>query len=276
MTKPQTIFRGAHGEQPYFMMLRTTAQDSNLSFEARGIIAYLLSKPNDWQINKSDLMREGNIGRTKMKRVMDELTDAGYMVITQERDENERFMNVVYTLCEQPGAGSTKPVDRKTRKAENVPQHNTESLQDTDNQHKDQKIPAQPEKTDQQLMFEAICTALGIDHKFVTKKRAGTIGKTASEIRAAHGKPEQIPGFVEWLKREAKARGWDDFSEHAMAKYWPNYATEAAPKPIVEIDFGGGGFAEQLARANAAYDDPKVQAEIAAIVKEAGLDDSSN
>lgn len=179
--KQQTIFRGAHGELPYFMMLRTTAQDSTLSFEARGLIAYLLSKPNDWEINKADLMREGGLGRTKMKRIMDELTTAGYMTISQERDENERFLVVVYTLHEEPqaqnvqaepsGAGSTKPAERKTRRAENDPQHNTESLQSTE------ITSSEPPKAARDAIFDALAL-----HVFKAKKGTPSYQAVAGRV----------------------------------------------------------------------------------------------
>ena len=98
----------------------------------------------------------------------------------------------------------------------------------TNNEKKDQRIPAEPVKklSDHQLMVGAISLALGINPDYLTKKRAGTIGSAASQIRTAKGKPEHIPEFVEWLKARAKEKRWDDFSEHAMAKYWGDYATQ--------------------------------------------------
>src|SRR5258707_13097107 len=42
------IIRASRKNQPYVMISRTTAQDSTLSWAARGVLAYLLSKPDDW------------------------------------------------------------------------------------------------------------------------------------------------------------------------------------------------------------------------------------
>ena len=43
--KPRWIHRAAKDEgQPYFIMSRKVAQDSRLSWEARGLFAYLLSQ----------------------------------------------------------------------------------------------------------------------------------------------------------------------------------------------------------------------------------------
>jgi hypothetical protein len=37
-------------KHPYTIINDTFANDARLSFAARGVLAYLLTKPNDWQI----------------------------------------------------------------------------------------------------------------------------------------------------------------------------------------------------------------------------------
>lgn len=63
----RTIIRAEHGEQPYFMLLRTVAQNTALSYEALGLLVYLLSKPNDWQVHPSTLTRERTGGAHLVK-----------------------------------------------------------------------------------------------------------------------------------------------------------------------------------------------------------------
>lgn len=77
-TLDKTIFRIQHQEN-YFAVSRKTAQDSRLSFEARGVLFYLLSKCDTWELRVEDLRREGNIGRDKVYRILRELTAAGYL-----------------------------------------------------------------------------------------------------------------------------------------------------------------------------------------------------
>jgi hypothetical protein len=80
-----------------FSMPWATAQDGKriaggLSFEARGVLAYLLSKPDDWVIQIEDLMAEGGIGRDKVKNILKELRDAKYLATEMRHDENGRFV----------------------------------------------------------------------------------------------------------------------------------------------------------------------------------------
>jgi hypothetical protein len=110
--------------------------------------------------------------------------------------------------------------------------------------------------TDHQLMFQAICDALTIDTAYLTPDRESTIGKTASAIRKGKGIPKQIPGFMRWLKEKAKEENWSGgITEHAMRKYWPDYATAIAPKPpqVMRAIGAAADLGEQHARTMAYY-----------------------
>ena len=136
-----------------------------------------------------------------------------------------------------------------------------------------QLIPdSQPPKppTDHQQMFQAICKALDLDPTFLTDDRKGTIGKTASQIRKAHGTPAQIPKFMRWLRERAQEKGWDDLTENAMRKYWGTYASEIAPKPPIYVDLSNSPqtMGEQYEKTMAAYNSGRFDEAIKAIVSE--------
>ncbi len=86
------IIRAVHDkENPFFLMRRQTAQDANLSFEARGVLAYLFSKPNDWTLRSDDLREQvarssRPIGRDKMDKILHELKTHGYLRRVRKRD----------------------------------------------------------------------------------------------------------------------------------------------------------------------------------------------
>jgi hypothetical protein len=54
--------------------------DARLSWEARGLLAYLLSKPDTWGVRSYDLERNGPAGKQKIRRLLKELVEAGYML----------------------------------------------------------------------------------------------------------------------------------------------------------------------------------------------------
>lgn len=64
----------------YFAVSNQPFNDDHLSWEARGVMGYLLSKPDDWSVRFNDLVRSGPAGDHKVRRILKELEDAGYLV----------------------------------------------------------------------------------------------------------------------------------------------------------------------------------------------------
>ena len=99
-----TIIRADHNaSERWFITLREAAQDTRLSFDTRGVLWYLLSKPDDWQVRQADIQREGNFGRERARRILDELIDAGYLARPQKfRKQDGTWGYTPYKLHEQP------------------------------------------------------------------------------------------------------------------------------------------------------------------------------
>lgn len=73
------------------------ATDKRLSWEAKGVMAYLLTKRDDWQINRENLIREGLAGQTVVRRILKELTRCGYLVQELVRvDGKFKYDSVLY------------------------------------------------------------------------------------------------------------------------------------------------------------------------------------
>lgn len=97
------IFRATHNAaNKFFLFSRTSAQNTKISLEARGALLYLLSKPDGWECAIKDLMREGNIGRDKAYRIVEELKSAGHIVQRAQRDESGKFQHFVNDIHESP------------------------------------------------------------------------------------------------------------------------------------------------------------------------------
>ena len=72
-------------------------QNSQLSFEARGLYFYMLSLPNGWEFSEARLAKNGGIGLDKCKRILKELFEIG--LIKREFKHNERgYKKSIYTL----------------------------------------------------------------------------------------------------------------------------------------------------------------------------------
>jgi len=97
----KTIIRKAHNkENPYAQISRRLLQDKSLSWKATGMLAYLLSLPDNWQINTTDLWRRKKDGRQSTRTILNELIKHGYVKKTIKRDDKGKFLRFEYIVHE--------------------------------------------------------------------------------------------------------------------------------------------------------------------------------
>ena len=90
-------------EQHAFVVIdRRTLEDERLSWAARGVIGYLLAKPDDWDIRVEDLRKHGDLGRDGIYAVLKELERYGYLKRIRCRDARGYFSDIDTTIFEVP------------------------------------------------------------------------------------------------------------------------------------------------------------------------------
>ena len=98
-----TIQRGPHDKvNPYAMINRNALHDQNLSWQAKGLLAYLISLPDDWQIQVSHLSKQykgKGGGERAVYSMLNELIGQGYCERTQSKDKRG-FTCVQYFIYE--------------------------------------------------------------------------------------------------------------------------------------------------------------------------------
>lgn len=90
---------------------RETINDEKLSFRARGILHWLLDKPDDWECRATAIAAASDQeGRDAIRKALSELEEHGYLVRTKRRGDKGRFFTetVVY---ERPVEGATTDPD---------------------------------------------------------------------------------------------------------------------------------------------------------------------
>lgn len=96
-----SIIRKAHNNaNPFAQISRKTLQDHELSWGARGLLAYLLSLPGDWRIRKTQLYRLCKNGKTLTCRIFQELIDRRYIKPIQLKDDKGQFYGWEYLVHE--------------------------------------------------------------------------------------------------------------------------------------------------------------------------------
>jgi hypothetical protein len=96
----QRIFRGRH-KSNFSALSNGIWEDEKLSVEAKGTLGYLLSRPPNWHVRIIQVGRKLNIGRDKLRRIILELIEAGYVERVQAR-KGKLFGPMRYFVRDQP------------------------------------------------------------------------------------------------------------------------------------------------------------------------------
>jgi len=92
-------------ENPYAQIDKRCLEDSRLSWRSRGILAYLLSKPDDWQVSVKDIENRGTEGREAVQAAMKELERFGYAQLQSVRSDKGTMIGKQWIVTEEPTNG---------------------------------------------------------------------------------------------------------------------------------------------------------------------------
>jgi len=87
-------------DNPFVQIKKTLAQNKDLSWKARGIATYILSLPDDWDLNIEELTRHATDGRDSTTSGVTELINYGHMTRERVHKKNGHFAGYDYTFYE--------------------------------------------------------------------------------------------------------------------------------------------------------------------------------
>ena len=97
----QTVFRKEKNpDNPYVMVNKGLANDTRLTWQAKGLMLHLLSLPDDWQIYESELVKRAPNGKSSLKSIIKELMDYGYLDRGSLRNAKGQFNGYEYRVYE--------------------------------------------------------------------------------------------------------------------------------------------------------------------------------
>jgi hypothetical protein len=99
-------------DNPYVQIDKRVFEDPRLSWRAKGIMGYLLSKPNGWKVNVIDIWGKGKEGRNAVQDCMAELKLHGYADLVTTHDENGVFTGKEWVVSEEPKNGFTDVTEK--------------------------------------------------------------------------------------------------------------------------------------------------------------------
>lgn len=97
------IVKIAQRQTNYLVLQKVCLEERHLSWGAKGLHSYLMSKPSNWEININHLVKESRQGKTAVYSLINELIEAGFIKRKEKRDPNSnRFQGVSYIVYELP------------------------------------------------------------------------------------------------------------------------------------------------------------------------------
>lgn len=124
-----SIIRGRRPEANWYALDKKISEDQRLSWAARGLLVFLLGKPDDWKVSIEHLRKQTagariSTGRDGVYALLKELEAAGYLRVVQGRSANGRgFGDVDYIVSEtvlpaEPDAANVLPAHADTPHAD--------------------------------------------------------------------------------------------------------------------------------------------------------------
>jgi hypothetical protein len=148
-----SIIRAPRPEARFYTLDKSISEDARLSWGARGLLIFLLGKPDNWEVSVKHLINQTQdaigkaSGRDAVRVILKELEEAGYLKVDIARADGGAFNGMAYTVSEIPDfqreAANPAPAEPETdNPAPDKPAPanphltNTEDKQDTDTEEK--------------------------------------------------------------------------------------------------------------------------------------------
>ena len=114
------LIRGHHDFDDHFAQIPNDwLRDRRVSLEARGLLAQIMSHRPGWNLSINSIAHQNNVGRDKVRRILDELIGAGYLERSESQSHNDKghLAGYDYITCD-PSALAQEPHKAEPHKVE--------------------------------------------------------------------------------------------------------------------------------------------------------------
>lgn len=98
----QTIYKMAGREDPFARVPKAMLEDERISWQAKGVLAYLVGKKDGWKMRVGDLVKKGTAGEHAVRGALKELRTLGYAQCVCVKGEKGRVAEWVWKVSDSP------------------------------------------------------------------------------------------------------------------------------------------------------------------------------
>jgi len=233
-----TIVRAPRHER-WLVFEKSTIEDPKLSFRALGLLTFILSKPDYWRVDATEIAGERAEGRDAIRTALNELRDAGYLTRQRYQDAGGHWVTdtVVTELPAPtddgfPGAGEptagepTVGAPGALKSPVVIPVSEVDVPNGTST-----RAAAKPRERNP--LFDAVVEACGMAYEEMTPVQRRACGVAVAQLRAVKAQPEDVAWRAEVYRHKYRDAA---LTPHALANQWAALAQmpSAAPRPMTE------------------------------------------
>lgn len=155
------IKRGPRAEGNFYILDKSISEDCSLSWAARGLLIFLLGKPDHWEVSVQHLINQTEdarikSGRDSVRALLKELLDAGYIFRNAVHGADGKFGGYEYIVSESKVSPSTDKPSTDDPGTANPPLVSIEVLTRND----EEQISSSHQKSDcpHQLLIDIFAT----------------------------------------------------------------------------------------------------------------------
>ena len=242
-------------ENNFVQIDKRILNDRELSWQAKGLHTYLMSLPDNWVVNVSDLKNRSTNGRDSTGAIINELIAAGYITRQLLQSESGKFEGYDYTIFEEKQAVSALPVSGETVNGKSVNGLSVYGKPDTNknisNNITSTNIDIITKEESEKNAFFGEAEKSELNHSFVEQKK--------EKLPPNSARPPKKKNGYEWadvlncltndvrvfIDGSAGRSGWLDYLQHRYeikAKKYGSAKSEAlAIKHLYELTNGDAG-----------------------------------
>ena len=202
------IRRGPSPKRYYILSYEIIEKD--LSAEALGVLVYVLSRPDNWQIYPSQLAKKFHCGRDKMTRILKEIRALGYASFKQLRDDSGHLAGAEWTFSELPESDNQDAAETHTDQP--VPENPT-PVTGNRSPHPEKPQPVKPHPVNPHLLIT--------DNKLSTEKELITEeGDKPPKKKRKRFVPPSLQEVIDYKNERNSLIDPNRFVDFYMSKDW--------------------------------------------------------